>query len=176
MRFDRQDARSSARRSTASTGREASDTGAAETRRAATTRIPFDHRALRQALLDPLGPGGDRRYRCAVFDVRTDRPVGGDVRAAPVDAVLVMDGVFLLRPELRDAWEFALFVRVSPEETLRRALVRDLGLFGSAEEVERRYRTRYLPGQQLYLDEARPLEHADAVVLNDEPGKACLIA
>ena len=87
-----------------------------------------------------------------------------------------MDGVFLLRPELRDAWEFALFVRVSPEETLRRALVRDLGLFGSAEEVERRYRTRYLPGQQLYLDEARPLEHADAVVLNDEPGKACLIA
>ena len=84
--------------------------------------------------------------------------------------MLLFDGVFRLRPELRDAWDLSVFVRVEPEESLRRALVRDVQLFGSREEVERRYRTRYLPGQQLYLEEAGPLEFADLVVDNDDPG------
>ncbi len=90
------------------------------------------------------------------------------VRAA-ADAVLLFDGVFLLRPELREEWDLAIFVRVEPGESLRRALERDVELFGSREEVERRYRTRYLPGQRIYLDEVRPLAAADLVVVNDEP-------
>jgi uridine kinase len=46
---------------------------------------------------------------------------------------------------------------------------RDTTLFGSADEVERRYRLRYIPGQELYIAEARPEEAADAVVVNDDP-------
>jgi len=132
-------------------------------------RDSFDLEALRRELLDPLGPGGSRLYRTAVFDFRTDSPRDEDRQRAADDAVLIVDGVFLLRPELRDLWDLRIFLRVSPEESLRRALVRDLELFGSAEEIEHRYRTRYLPGQQLYLDEARPLEAADFVVDNDDP-------
>ena len=60
---------------------------------------------------------------------------------------------------------------MEPEERLRRALERDLDLFGSPEEVERRYRARYLPGQLLYLADARPLDHADFVVTNDDPAR-----
>jgi uridine kinase len=131
----------------------------------------FDHGALRRELLEPLGPNGDHRYLCAVFDFRTDTAVVEPAHTASEDAILLFDGVFLLRPELRSAWDVSIFVAVPPEKTLRRALVRDLELFGSAEEVERRYRSRYLPGQQLYLDEARPLEHADVVVANDDPAE-----
>jgi uridine kinase len=43
-------------------------------------------------------------------------------------------------------WTLSVYLRVSPEETLRRAKVRDLDLFGSHDEIERRYRRRYLPG------------------------------
>jgi uridine kinase len=132
-------------------------------------RDSFDDEALRRELLDPLGPGGHRLYRTAVFDFGTDAPVEAHRRRAAEDAVLLFDGVFLLRPELRDCWELRIFVRVRPEESLRRAIVRDRELLGSAEEVERRYRTRYLPGQQLYLADADPLDHADAVVDNDDP-------
>ena len=39
--------------------------------------------------------------------------------------MLVLDGVFLQRPELCDGWEVAIFVAVAPEECLRRALERD---------------------------------------------------
>ena len=85
------------------------------------------------------------------------------------DSILLVDGVFLLRPELVEHWDLRIFVSVEPEEALRRALERDAALFGSREEAERRYRLRYQPGQRLYFAEARPLDAADVVVVNDDP-------
>ena len=35
----------------------------------------FDYAELKSALLEPLGPSGGRRFRRAVFDFRSDRPV-----------------------------------------------------------------------------------------------------
>ncbi|GAA3748348.1 hypothetical protein GCM10022225_35420 [Plantactinospora mayteni] len=51
---------------------------------------------------------------------------------------------------------------------MRRALVRDLELFGSAESVRERYQERYLPGQQIYRTEADPTTRADVLVDNDD--------
>src|SRR5206468_12186993 len=107
-------------RSTASTGHGPPAIAAARTRPRGTTRIPSTTR-LREALLDPLGPHGSRRYRRAVFDYRTDGSVHVEPEVAAVDAVLLFDGVFLLRPELAEAWDLRIFVVVRPEESLRRA-------------------------------------------------------
>jgi uridine kinase len=81
---------------------------------------------------------------------------------------VVADGVFLLRVELRQLWTLSVHLRVSEEESLRRALVRDVARFGSPGEVERRYRARYLPGQALYRREADPEGCADVLVDNDD--------
>jgi uridine kinase len=128
----------------------------------------FDLPALRHALLDPLGPGGDRRYRVAVFDHRADAPVSHPPSVAPDDAVLLCDGVFLQRPELLTSWDLRIFVATAFEEVLRRALVRDASLLGSREAVERRYRVRYIPGQERYVGAVRPRELAHLVVDNDD--------
>ncbi|MBS2966842.1 hypothetical protein KGA66_27655 [Actinocrinis puniceicyclus] len=82
--------------------------------------------------------------------------------------MLLFDGVFLLRPQLVALWEMRVFVSVAFEEALERARSRDQALFGSAAEVERRYRDRYVPAQQLYLAAAHPIQHADVIVYNDE--------
>jgi uridine kinase len=60
----------------------------------------FDYDALRASLLDPLGVGGSRKYRRGTFDFRTDQSRDVGVEIASDDAVLIFDGVFLLRPEL----------------------------------------------------------------------------
>ncbi|MGW5671147.1 uridylate kinase [Micromonospora sp. NPDC003776] len=133
-------------------------------------RDAFDHDTLRDRVLRPLGPGGDRRYLPAGYDFRADAPVDAAVRRAPADAVLLVDGVFLLRPELCDHWDVAIHLHVEPAETLRRALTRDLSLFGSADVVRRRYQARYLPGQELYRAEARPAERADILLDLADPG------
>ena len=83
--------------------------------------------------------------------------------------MLLLDGVFLLRPELIDHWDLTVFVSAAFDQTLDRARIRDLVLLGSAAEVERRFRTRYIPAQELYFAEARPADHADITVHNDDP-------
>jgi uridine kinase len=144
---------------------------------------PRGHRVRRSSIDDFLRPP-DERYRRGrdsprgyyedSFDYAAVRRL---LDACPADdALLVFDGVFLLRPELADVWDFRIFVSVSVEECLRRAVARDAAVFGSEEEVVRRYRARYIPGQALYLAEARPGETADVVVVNDDPARPLLRA
>ena len=135
----------------------------------------FDYAALREKLLLPLGPGGSRMFHRAIFDFRTDSPVTTPAEQAPANAILLMDGVFLLRPELDALWDYRIWVEVGFTVALNRAMQRDLALFGSAEEVQARYRTRYNPAQRLYLASARPRERADAVVRNDDPAHPSLL-
>ncbi|MGC4758291.1 uridylate kinase [Micromonospora trifolii] len=127
-----------------------------------------DYEALNQVLLDPLGPGGNRRFQPAVYDRTADAVLSPPVTSAPVDAVLVFDGVFLLRPELVDRWDLRIFVSTALETTVDRAVIRESRVSTRA-DIERRWRERYIPSQQLYFATARPTQHADIVVHNDEP-------
>ena len=129
----------------------------------------FDFDALHRVLLDPLGPDGDRRFWHAVYDKVTDTALSEPVMTASADAVLLFDGVFLMRPELIDRWDLRIFVSAAFEKTLDRARTRDQSPSRSATEVERRYRRRYLPSQQFYFDTIRPTDHADIIVHNDDP-------
>lgn len=138
-------------------------------------RDSFNCRTLVESLLVPLGPGGSRQYRTAVFDYRTDSEVSTPQRVAEENAVLLFDGVFLLRPELAGYWDFTVFVDASFETILARAVRRDAALFGVAEEARRRYEQRYIPGQRLYLADCLPRERADVVVNNDDPQNPSII-
>jgi uridine kinase len=127
----------------------------------------FDYPALRNDCLLPFLGGQSALRTSAVHDhgdVRTNITV-----AVPTRAVLVVDGVFLLRPELRQLWTLSVYLRVSAQETLRRALHRDLELFGSADEVQRRYLLRYLPGHVLYRQSSAPEALAHVLVNNEQP-------
>ncbi|GII65143.1 hypothetical protein Skr01_52280 [Sphaerisporangium krabiense] len=130
-----------------------------------------DRAALCRVLLDPLGPGGDRKFQRAVYDSDTDTPLSPPPTTAPADAVLLFDGVFLLRPELVDRWDLRIFVSVPFEQTVDRARDRSTALTGSTAhttEIERSWRDRYIPAQQLYFATARPTDHADIIVYNDQ--------
>ena len=135
----------------------------------------FDYRRLTESLLTPLGPGGSRRYVSAVFDHRTDTEVHGPTRVASVNAILLFDGVFLLRPELAGYWDFTIFVEAAFEATLARAERRDAIMFGGVEEVRRRYKRRYIPGQKLYINKCRPKERAKVVVDNNDPSNPVVL-
>ncbi|WBB62341.1 cytidylate kinase family protein [Streptomyces sp. WMMC500] len=130
-----------------------------------------DRAALCRVLLDPLGPGGDRRFRHAVYDADTDAPSSPPAATAPADAVLLFDGVFLLRPELVDRWDLRIFVSVPFEQTVDRALGRGAQQAGSTAvpaDIERSWRDRYIPAQQLYFATARPTDRADIIVYNKQ--------
>lgn len=72
--------------------------------------------------------------------------------------LLIVDGIFLFRPELNDLWDFRIFIDIDPDESIRRGVARD------GPETEELYRRRYVPGQRIYLDSVRPAELADVVL------------
>jgi uridine kinase len=127
-------------------------------------RDSFNLTAVRRNLLDPLGPGGDRRIATALFDFRSDSALENETIEAAPDAVLLFDGVFLHRPELAECWEVSIFLKISFSTMLERAARRDSGLFGSVEAVRDRYTKRYIPAQKIYLAECQPEKLASVVV------------
>ena len=131
-------------------------------------RDSFNHAALIESLLQPLGPSGSLQFKRRVFDFRTDSAIDAPLETAPADAILLLDGVFLLRPELRAYFDFSIFVRADFEVTTQRAETRDLALFGNVEEIRNRYQARYVPGQRLYLAEAEPERWATVIVDNND--------
>ncbi|MBV1850124.1 uridylate kinase [Catellatospora tritici] len=126
----------------------------------------WDYAAIRDLLLVPLGPGGDRRYREAVMHPSGAQAVDGAARTAPADAVLLADGGFLQRPELDPYWDLRIFLDIGLDDVLRRGTARDQAWMDSAEAAAHRYRTRYIPGERRYLDEVRPAERAQIVIDN----------
>ena len=114
----------------------------------------------------------DHGLRCGKAGRRA--PYGQTV-VVPARAVLVVDGVFLQREQLRELWTVAIYLKVSPAEFLERARRRDRAVLGSVAEVERRYRGRYLPGQVLYRDDATPETAADVLIDNEDPASPVLV-
>lgn len=131
----------------------------------------FNYPALVEVLLQPLGPGGSLKFRRAIFDFRSNATVDAPLERAEPNAVLLLDGVFLLRPELRTHFDFSVFLRVDFSITVARAEHRDANLFGSVEEVRRRYHERYIPGQRIYLTTVEPERWASIVIDNNDPAR-----
>ena len=132
-------------------------------------RDSFDIDALRSVLLDPLGPDGDRHYRLATFDYRCDEPVDSPSLVAAPGAILLLDGVFLLGPQLRSHWDHKIFVHVDFGVSVERACRRDAVDEDSRHVMKELYQQRYVPGQKLYLESCRPRESADIEVNNNDP-------
>ena len=128
----------------------------------------FNYKALIDSLLKPLGPNGNLEYQTSVFDFQSDTQINPHTHHAQKDAILIFDGVFLLRPELISYWDFSIFVAIDLDISVERASQRDQYLFGSAEDVRKRYWKRYVPGQRIYLTTCQPRQHADIIIDNND--------
>jgi uridine kinase len=125
-----------------------------------------DLAAVRRFLLDPLGPGGSRCYCSATFDLERDEPLQQEVHRADDDAVLIVDGTFLQRPELKKAWDFVIFLDVPEEEARRRGVARDTPALRGLVPATELYTLRYGPAFVRYEAECSPRANAQMVIQN----------
>ncbi len=122
----------------------------------------YDYEALVRLALAPLSPGGDGRYRSGSFDVGRDLPVAHPVLRAAGDALVLVDGTFLLRDELVAFWDYSIFLDVPFDEAARRMVARS----GTSDPLI----ARYEGGQRLYFGSADPRARAALVVDNTDVG------
>ena len=131
-------------------------------------RDSYDYATFRRVLVDPFRDGaqtaGATGFQLAAFDVARDAPVESQWVTAPRDAVLVVDGIFLHRPELRDLWDWSLWLDVPEEAACARMALRD----GTDPDPAAPSQARYRQGQELYLRESEPLAAASVIVDNSD--------
>jgi uridine kinase len=128
-------------------------------------RDSFDYGTFRRVLIDPFRLAGSAGFQTAAFDVRRDAPIESRWLTAPADAVLIVDGVFLLRPELRGIWNYSILLEVPWDEAYARLAARD----GVDPDPDALSNARYREGQELYYAEADPRLWASAQVDNANP-------
>lgn len=129
-------------------------------------RDSFNYSMLKALLLDPLSEGGSGRYCVAGFDYRRDEPVESPECVAVAPSVLIFDGIFLHRPELRDYWDYSVLLSVSTAESVRRCVARDGDGSQSLDPADALHR-RYVKAQRLYLERCHPADLASRVIDNE---------
>jgi uridine kinase len=128
----------------------------------------YDLSKVRELLLDPCGPEGNRRCRLDYWNSHEDRPFPEDWQEVKQDAILLVDGVFLHTPELREQWDFTVWLEVDWQSGLRRVARRDGNRGGRADLLRDSYKTGWIPRHLLYEQTVRPYEQVDVVIDNSD--------
>jgi uridine kinase len=100
----------------------------------------YDESTFRRVLLDPWRLAGSTGFQTSAFDADRDVPALSEWRTAPADAVLIVDGAYLLGSSLKGIWHFLIYV--------------------DAQQAE---------GDQAYLAETSPFFSASAVIDTSNP-------
>lgn len=129
-------------------------------------RDSYDYEGLKRQLLQPLSKGGSLRYRTAIFDHLTDNAVATPERIATAGSMLVFDGLFVHRAELRSYWHFSVFLDAPFEITVPRGASRGPG-FGDPDPLAPS-NERYVEGNRMYFREAAPKTQATVVIDNSD--------
>jgi uridine kinase len=124
----------------------------------------YDYPALQRLLLDPLGAQADRWIVRRIYDVHAEEALAPVVESANDAQVLVFDGIFLHRPELRDLWDHSVFLEVDFDISIPRGARRGYG----DPDVAAASNRRYIEGQRRYIDTCQPHRHATWIVDNND--------
>lgn len=109
----------------------------------------FDYDLFRRVLVEPFRMGGSTGFVTAAFDTQRNTQVEMKWETGPRDATLIVDGLFLNRPELRGLWNFSVWLeprggRAIPETQT--------------------------DAVSLYLDDVLPREQATAIIDTSNSG------
>ena len=127
-------------------------------------RGSYRYDVFRRCVVDPVRAGTP--VTPSVWDVARDRPIEPDPVTLPHDAIVLVDGIFLQRPELADVWDATIWVDVPFSISVPRGNARFPGPHDA--DPEAASNQRYVGGQRRYLAEARPRESSTWIFENTD--------
>ena len=133
----------------------------------------FDYDSFLNLAIKPIEGEGERLITPRIFDHASDSPAEREEVRIGDEAIVLVDGIFLGRPQLAAWWDCWIYLAVDRDVARSRGAARDERLYGAA--TINRYRTRYEPGQELYHAEADPVTNADIVIDNTTPDRPAIL-
>lgn len=89
--------------------------------------------------------------------------------------ILVIEGIHLFKHKFQKYFDLKIFVDISLDTQIARAMQRDPALGNSVNEIDYKYTKRYQPSYDYYLSQDKPLNCIDLIIDNNEPQKPSLI-
>ncbi|SDS79488.1 nucleoside/nucleotide kinase family protein [Microlunatus soli] len=127
-------------------------------------RSSYRYQEFRRRVVEPIRAG--RPITPAIWDVALDRPVPHTSVEVPPEAIVLVDGIFLQRPELADVWDATVWVDAPFAVTVPRGNARFPGDHDADPEAPSNQ--RYVGGQRLYLTEADPVSRSTWMLDNTD--------
>jgi len=114
---------------------------------------------LIKEILAPTQLGNKIDKQIELYDKLTDSYFFKHIKMK-ADSILLMEGVFLQRDELRPYLDYVIFIDVPKEERLHRVLKRDTYI-GDKKAIFEKYEKRYFPAEEKYIKEYTPAKKAN---------------
>ena len=128
----------------------------------------FDFSSLINKILDPARGAARFATHYPVLNLDTDELSTRDF-AFDGPGVLIVEGVFLFKKELRDKFDLKVWIEIAFAEAMDRVVARSRDVrYGDEEAIRARYETRFFPTQRHHLERDRPADAADIVVDSSE--------
>jgi len=127
----------------------------------------FNLQFLIENLLSPIRSRSAYRTRLTLLDLQSDEYSVQKDFDFPANSIVLIEGVFIFRPELNDFLDYRIYLHISFETMKARSRLRDIPLYG--EGILTRYEQKYQPAQEIYIKQFRPAELADIVIDNNDP-------
>ena len=80
----------------------------------------YDYESLIRHVLEPLSVNGDGWFRAGTLDRARDEVIHSPLQYAGGPAITIVEGLFLLRDELVDWWDYSVFLEVDTDTALAR--------------------------------------------------------
>ncbi|WP_066295720.1 AAA family ATPase [Bacillus sp. FJAT-29937] len=110
-------------------------------------------------ILSPIQMGHPINKQIELYDKEKDEYLHQHIKL-DLDTLLIIEGVFLQREEIRPFLDYVIFIDVPKEERLKRVLRRDLYI-GDEAAILTKYEKRYFPAEDQYVSECDPAKNAD---------------
>jgi phosphoglycolate phosphatase len=101
-----------------------------------------------------------------LLDLETDEFTNTRRYDIAENALVLLEGTLLYRPPISQYIDARIFLQIPFDEVLKRAEVRDVPKYGVS--FLEKYRQKYIPIQQWYLDTYQPVEQSDFVIDNTD--------
>lgn len=126
----------------------------------------FDITKIENEIMKPLVTENKLDKELLLLNLETDEFINNKRYVIYKDTIVLFEGVLLYREPLNQYFDFRIFIDISFDEVLKRAVKRDLNLLGK--NVIEKYNNKYIPIQKLYIEKYNPKILSDIIIDNND--------
>lgn len=131
--------------------------------------IQWRYDYLIKEILMPIKEGIEIDKQIELYDKDNDIYILEQIKI-PRGSILLLEGIFLQRKEIREYFDYIVYLDTPKRTRLNRVINRDKYI-GNLEDINLKYERRYFPAEDKYIEEYHPMDNADFVlnyVINKE--------